>query len=117
MLLPQNPSTQTNPSATEPGTAQSQKLDLGPDPNIGSPSLEAIPTAQQIANPVLNLLPSLKNFDVETPAGVCPRPSFDLYGHHVLEAHCDLIDDNKPAIQSAMILAWALIALLIILSA
>ena len=117
MLLPQNPSTQTNPLATEPGTAQSQKLDLGPDPNIGSPSLEAIPTAQQIANPVLNLLPSLKNFDVETPAGVCPRPSFDIYGHHVLEAHCDLIDDNKPAIQSAMILAWALIALLIILSA
>ena len=116
-LLPLNPSTQTNPSTNEPGATQPQKLDLGPDPNIGSPGLEAIPTAEQIAYPILNLLPQLTSFEVDTPDGICPRPSFDLYGHHVLEAHCDLIDDNKPAIQSAMILAWALIALLIILSA
>ena len=119
-VLPQNPSMITNPTANtgSGGTGTtSTKVDLGPDPNIGAPSLEEIPSALKIVQPILNLAPSLKNFQANTPSGTCPRPAIDLYGHHVLSAHCDLIDGNKAVIQAAMLFAWALIALFIILSA
>lgn len=119
-ILPQNPSTITNPSAST-GTGgtgtTSTKVDLGPDPNIGAPNLEEIPSAQKILQPILDLMPSLKNFQVNTPPGTCPRPVIDLYGHHVMSAHCDLIDNNKTLIQAAMVFAWAVVALFVILSA
>jgi hypothetical protein len=109
--LPQNPSTTTNPAQASPQT------NLGSDPNIGAPTLEAPPTAQQIAQPILDLLPNLRNFQPVTQTGICPRPTIELYGTHVLDAHCKLIEDNKPIIQAAMVFAWAVIALFIILSA
>lgn len=120
--MPANPAAQTttpavpnsstvNPAASEP------LVNLGPDPGIGAPTLEATPTAQEILNPVVNMVPSLRNFTVSAHPGVCPRPSFDLYGTHVFEAHCAIIDEVKPILQAGMMVAWAIMALLIILSA
>jgi hypothetical protein len=100
-----------NPGAGNPTT------NLGPDPGIGAPALEAVPTAQQIAQPILDMLPDLRGYSPSSHTGECPRPTIELYGTHVLDAHCILIDDNKAIIQAAMLLAWALIALFIVLSA
>jgi hypothetical protein len=63
------------------------------------------------------MLPDLRGYSPSSHTGECPRPTIELYGTHVLDAHCILIDDNKAIIQAAMLLAWALIALFIVLSA
>ena len=122
--LPSNPpttstspllTTQPNPSVVNPAT---QSLtNLGPDPATPAPELEAIPTAQDILNPVLNFLPNHKSFAAPSQAGQCPTPTITLYGTHTLNAHCTIIDQNKSIIQAAMTFAWAAIALFIILSA
>lgn len=121
-VLPSNPTAPNlSPAAPNTGTtnpAINQPLqNLGPDPGIGAPTLEAIPTAQQIAQPILDMLPNLSGYKPSSHIGECPRPTIELYGTHVLDAHCTLIDDNKAIIQAAMMLAWALIALIIVLSA
>ncbi|MGO3890882.1 MAG: hypothetical protein ACTJHW_07900 [Paenalcaligenes sp.] len=120
--LPSNPTaprptpSTPNEGTVNPNTNEPQQ-NLGPDPAIGAPNLEAIPTAQQIMQPIMGLLPSLKNYKATAKTGVCPRPTVELYGTHTLEAHCILIEENKETLQAAMLLAWALIALFIILSA
>lgn len=120
--LPSNPSAPNpepaspNQNTTNPG-AENPTTNLGPDPGIGTPTLEAIPTAQQIAQPILDMMPDLRGYTPSPHTGECPRPAIELYGTHVLDAHCTLIDDNKAIIQAAMLLAWALIALFIVLSA
>jgi hypothetical protein len=110
------PVTPVNPNVTNPA-AQNPLNNLGPDPGIGSPTLETPPTAQQILDPVLNMLPGHRSFTASSHQGTCPTPSINLYGSHVLDAHCILIDQNKGVIQGAMTFAWAVIALFIILSA
>ena len=120
--LPANPTApNTNPAApnqntTNPG-AENPVANLGPDPGIGAPTLEAIPTAQQIVQPILDIGADLRGYRPPSHAGECPRPTIELYGTHVLDAHCALIDDNKAIIQAAMMLAWALMALFIVLAA
>ena len=110
------PATTPNQNTTNPSTQP--VTNLGPDPGIGAPTLEAIPTGPQILAPILNLVPNLRNFSATAHAGTCPRPSFALFGQtHVLEAHCTIIETNKPTIQAAMAFAWAAIALFIVLSA
>jgi hypothetical protein len=120
--LPSNP-TAANPVPSTPNTGTTNpakdnpQANLGPDPGIGAPTLEPIPTAQQIANPILQLAPDLRGFKASGQSGVCPRPTIELYGTHVLDAHCKLIDDNKQVLQLAMAFAWAAMALFIVLSA
>lgn len=120
--LPSNP-TAAHPVPSTPNTSttnpaqDSPQTNLGPDPGIGAPSLEAIPTAQQIANPILQLAPDLRGFQASGQSGVCPKPTIELYGTHVMDAHCKLIEDNKQVLQLAMAFAWAAMALFIVLSA
>jgi hypothetical protein len=50
--------------------------------------------------------------------GACPKPTLNLFGKtQTFESHCTLLEDNRAAIQSAMVLAFTLLALFIILSA
>jgi hypothetical protein len=121
--LPSNPTqsvttpvSPVNPNVTNPA-AQNPLTNLGSDPGIGSPTLETPPTAQQILDPVLNMLPGHRTFTASSHQGTCPKPTINLYGSHVMDAHCTLIDQNKGVIQGAMTFAWAVIALFIILSA
>jgi hypothetical protein len=114
--VPSSFANQPNPSTVNPAQ-QSSLINLGPDPGIGSPGLETIPTAQQILDPILNMLPAHKNFSASSQVGQCPTPTISLYGTHVLDAHCTLIDQNKSIIQAAMTFAWTALALFIVLSA
>lgn len=110
------PSPQPNEETTNPAKDQPQ-VNLGSDPAIGAPTLEQIPTAQQIADPILQLAPDLRHFEAQGHTGICPKPTIELYGTHVLDAHCKLIEDNKQVLQLAMAFAWAAMALFIVLSA
>lgn len=122
--LPSNPTATTTSPATTPNSnttnpASANPLqNLGPDPGTGALQLEATPTAQQILQPILSLLPNLRNFSATSHAGACPKPSFSVVGTSItMDAHCTLIDNNKAVMQAAMAFAWAAIALFIILSA
>jgi len=105
------PQTGTNPS-TEP------LENLGPDPGIGAPSIEPIPTAQQILQPLLNLFPTLRNFVVPNHNAVCPKWSVHLFDRDVqLQDHCPMLEQARPTAQATMAAVWILIALFIVLAA
>lgn len=101
----------TNPAANSP------QVNLGADPAIGTPNLENVPTAQQIAAPILQISPDLFGFQASGHEGTCPQPTIELYGTHVLDAHCKLIEANKPVMKVAMAFAWIALAAVVVLSA
>jgi hypothetical protein len=103
-----NPTSQTSTTQTN----------FGPDPAIGTPSLEVTPTANQILAPILGLFPSFKNFTVPAHSAECPKPAFDAFGKHfVMDSHCTMFEQNRSALSGFMLLAFALAAILIVLSA
>lgn len=109
------PATQPQ-TTTNPGTGS--QLNLGPDPNIGAPTLEVTPTAQMILQPLLDLFPSLRNFAVPSHGGECPKPATDIFGKHVqMDGHCSLLEPVRGTLSAVMAFVWVLLALLIVLAA
>jgi hypothetical protein len=93
-------------------------VDLGTDPGVASPTLEATPTISMILSPLLSLLPDLKHWAVPAHNAVCPEPSFSLLGHSfTLSAQCDLAESNRAAIYTAFAAMFTLAALFIVLRA
>lgn len=129
MLAPAvNPATSTVPQPVAPGTAadpgiqtgaQGQpSINLGVDPVVPLPTLEATPTAQMILNPLLNLFPDLKAFVVPAHAAECPKPSMTLFGRLLLlDGHCGLLESIRPTLYAVMAAVWVVVALFIILAA
>lgn len=115
--------TASSPSpAPAPGPAPTpgggEQVDLGPDPNIGAPQLEPIPTASQILGPLLDLMPDLRNFSVPDHASACPQPSFEAFNNtYTFTAHCTLAEENRALIEGAMLLVWTLASVVIVLRA
>jgi hypothetical protein len=112
------PATSTlSPTSTNPAQGSPQ-INLGPDPNIGAPSLEATPTAQSIFQPFLNLVQPILSFNFNAPVGVCPKPVFDVFGKSVsMTSHCDIAEENRSALTFIMMLCYTIIALFIIFKA
>ena len=94
-------------------------VDFGPDPEVGAPVLEEIPTAANILDPIFNLFPVLRNFEVPSGnGGECPHLQFEMFGQEYdIGAHCDLLEEQKPVIQSVFALFWLTLALIILLGA
>lgn len=93
-------------------------VDLGTDPNVGSPGLESMPTISMILQPLLNLLPDLKSWAVPAHTAQCPQPSIDLFGKTFkMTAQCDLAEQSRTAITSLAVAAFAIAALFIVLAA
>lgn len=115
---PLNPATSSTSSSSTNSTSAQPQLNLGVDPNIGSPFLETTPTASQILAPILGLFPSFKNFTVPAHSGECPKPAFDAFGKHfVMDSHCTMFEQNRAVLTGAMLLAFSLVAIFIVLSA
>jgi hypothetical protein len=115
------PSTSTSPApevtVTNPAASQPQ-INLGGDPNIGAPTLEAIPTPDEILAPLLGLFPALKSFSVPAHSGICPVGEFELWGNSfVIDAHCALFEGMRSVISAVSLLCFALLALFKLLSA
>lgn len=101
-----------NPAASSP------LQNLGADPGIGSPPLEPTPTARQILQPLLDLLPDFRGFVVPSHQATCPKPTFDVLEKSiVMAAHCDIAEEQRAALQAVMAAVWALTAAFIILRA
>lgn len=94
------------------------RVEWGADPGIGAPTLEQTPTALAILTPLLNLMPSLRNFAVPSHTSVCPKPTFNMFEKQiVMQAHCAVLDDVKPTLYAAMAFVWLMLAAFIILRA
>ncbi len=129
MLAPAvDPSTSAVAQPVAPGTvaspginaapAGSAQVNLGADPGIGAPNLEATPTAQMILSPILNLFPDLKSFVVPSHSSECPKPTMTLFGKTlVLDEHCTLLEAVRPTLYAVMAFVWSVIGLFIILAA
>jgi hypothetical protein len=106
----------STPAATTPGSGA--QVNLGPDPGIGAPGLETVPTAAQILAPVLGLLSDLREWVVPTHESICPEPSFVLWGQtYTISAQCDLLNQYGTQITVACEVAFAVAAVLIVLTA
>jgi hypothetical protein len=104
------------PVATNPGTGD--EVNLGPDPGIGAPGLEATPTAQQILAPVLGMLPDLRNYGMPAHTAQCPEPSITLFDTTItVTTQCQLAEQFRPQIYVTFVLAFSLAALFIVLTA
>jgi len=105
-------------SGTTNPTAGALQVDFGTNPQIGEPALETIPTEQSILDPILNMLPGFRDFQVASHNAVCPQPSIQLFGQTItMTAHCTVMESQRDLIYSTMIAVWSLISVLIILRA
>ncbi|MFM0260913.1 hypothetical protein [Paraburkholderia sediminicola] len=93
-------------------------VDLGVDPGVGSPTLEATPTISMILSPLLGLFPDLKVWAVPAHGATCPEPSFTVLGRsYTMTAQCDLAEADRTAIYTAFAAMFTLAALFIVLRA
>ncbi|MFM0731098.1 hypothetical protein PQQ52_11470 [Paraburkholderia sediminicola] len=110
---PGSSSPASSPAATPPTT-----VDLGPNPGVGSPTLEQIPTAAQIMAPILGMLPDLKNYGVPAHNAQCPEPSVTVFGTVItVTAQCTLAEQFRSQIYVTFVLVFSLAALFIVLTA
>ncbi|ALU91277.1 hypothetical protein Hrubri_4129 [Herbaspirillum rubrisubalbicans M1] len=114
------PQSSVDPSSSAPNTGtnpSNQPLEnLGPDPGIGAPSLEPIPTATQIIAPTRNIFPTLKSFVVPSVDVQCPTWSVPVFGKDIaFKDHCPLLEQSRSSLYAAMAVVYALLALFIVL--
>lgn len=103
-------------TATDPGSGA--QVNLGPDPGIGAPSLESIPTASQILAPLLGLMSDLRAWAVPAHTSQCPEPTFDLWGTtYTISTQCELLEQYGTQITVAFEVAFAVAAVLVVLTA
>jgi hypothetical protein len=101
-----------------PGNPDGIKVDWGSDPNVSAPTLEDIPTAQMIVQPFLDLWPELRNADFSLGTGECPAVTLAVFGaEQTMDSHCVLLEANRASIGLAMLLAWSILSLVIVLRA
>lgn len=109
------PTTTTNPDGSTTVNVNA-KVDLGTDPGIVAPGLEATPTTNQILDPIFNMMP--KKFTISGPQGSCPNPTVILLGHsYNFDLMCNILNTNASIISAIMLFAFAIAALRIVLSA
>jgi hypothetical protein len=93
-------------------------INWGPNPNVGVPNLEDTPTTASILDPIFNILPEMRNFSAPSHQSECPTASFTLYGKlYTLDSHCSLFEKNRSVLATAMLLAFSIAALFIVLRA
>lgn len=118
-VVADTPTPNPNPGAIQNvNVVNVPKIDLGPDPNIASPTLETVPHAIVILSPIIGLFPELRNYKTPQHAGECPKPVFDIFGKTlIMDSHCSIAEQHRAAIGAVMVTVWILVGLLILLSA
>ncbi|WP_321875636.1 hypothetical protein [Burkholderia cenocepacia] len=126
-VTPANPGTKpdttpdTKPDtkgATRPDTKGDTTVNLGPNPGIAAPGLEATPTAASILQPLLTLLPDFRHYVTPAHMATCPKPVFQVFGKTItMEAHCTIAERVRSPLHAVMTIVWLIAAMFIILSA
>lgn len=110
-------STATTPGTVNPAQGASE-VNLGADPATPAPTLEDTPTAQMIVQPLLNLMPDLKAFTMPAHSGVCPQPSFSMFGQsYTFTEQCTLAEQYRSVLYAACVVMFTMAALFIVLTA
>ena len=106
----------TSPAAV--GTVDNPAtVDLGPDPGVGTPQLEDIPTAAEIIKPVTSMF-SDYDTSIKLRSVQCPIFTVDLFGHHyVMDSQCELLESNRTVIQAIFLIFWGFAAFRIVMRA
>lgn len=106
--------TTTTATTADPKTAGA--VDLGSDPKIGSPALDAPNWLQ----PLINMLPGWRSATF-TQAGECYKPTIDLRPvinkTIILQSQCDLLEKQRETLSKIMSAVWVMAAAFIILRA
>lgn len=93
------------------------KVNLGPDPGIGAPSLQP-PTMEDIMRPIMQMLPEFRGKDFVFPVGQCPTWKINAFERVLnIDKHCELFEQMKPTVRGASLLAWSIVSVIIILGA
>lgn len=113
------PSQNTNPGAIQNvNVVNAPKVDLGEDPKIAPPSIDAPPAVVESIAPLIFLFPELKNYQTPQHAAECPKPQFNVFGKtFVMDSHCNLLENNRFLIASTMTVVWTIVGIFILLSA
>lgn len=106
------------PSPTAVGTSENPaKVDLGPDPGVGTPDLEDIPTGEDILNPITSMF-SDYDHSVQLRDVQCPVVDVELFGKtYVIDSHCQLSESNKSVIKLIFLAFWGFLAFRIVMEA
>ncbi|RQR33866.1 hypothetical protein DIE23_14060 [Burkholderia sp. Bp9143] len=71
-----------------------------------------------ILDPVLNMLPGFKSFQVPAHTGTCPTASFSVFGNtYTVSEHCVLLEQYRTPITGAFSLMFLLASVFIVLMA
>jgi hypothetical protein len=71
-----------------------------------------------ILAPIFALMPDLRSFTVPAQAGACPKVEFfALDKQWSMTTHCQLFEENRSTISTAMTVVFALAAVFIVLRA
>ncbi len=93
-------------------------IDLGTPPETDRPKLEEAPTATKILDPILDLIPDFKTWTTPPHSAACPSATFQVFDHVIpLDAHCTIAERIGPQLRGAMLAAFAILTILIVLSA
>lgn len=93
-------------------------MELGGAPEVGEPVLEETPTAKMIIDPILGLTADFKAWTMPSHGAECPRTTFQVFDRTIpIDAHCEIAERIGPQLRQVMIAAFAVMALLIVLSA
>lgn len=94
------------------------EVELGNAPEVAPPTLEEPPTAKMILDPLVGLTSEFTSWTMPSHGGSCPRTTLNVFDHSIpIDAHCEIAERIGPQLRQVMLAAFAIMALLIILSA
>lgn len=64
-----------------------------------------------------DIFDDLLSWQLPAHTGTCPTIEFEWQGIHVMDAHCNIIEDHRADIDIAFVLLWSLLAIAIVLRA
>lgn len=101
-----------------PETEATAKVDLGPDPGIGQPTLEETPTGNAIVAQVMGLLPSLSGFTMPAHTSTCEAPTFSFFNStQTMQPMCDLLEQQRLLLSTIFGAMWGIASLAMVLKA
>lgn len=103
----------TNPPSEGSGIA----IDLGEDPNVTAPALDA-PSEVEILQPFKDLITQYSSNAIVIAEGECPIAKFVVFDkEYSIESHCTLIEQQRALIQRLSLFLWSFISFIIVLRA
>lgn len=108
----------TNSTSSTATNASTQPvINLGADPNITFDP-PTTPTADSIFQPFTDIAAPFVNFQFNAPAGVCPKPTFEVFGASLsMTQHCDIFEGLRSTIQTVMSAVFLVAAFVIVFTA